>query len=111
MQRTEPGSGTARSRLCQAAGGVPSQKCCEALRRARRLADGSIVRAQARQCRARQLGNALQKIGAHAGLEALRIAARGTDNLLYPIKDALRADATLGEISDALREVFGVYTP
>ena len=44
-------------------------------------------------------------------LDALRVAARGTDNLLYPIKDALRADATLGEISDALRDVFGVYQP
>ena len=34
-------------------------------------------------------------------------AARGTQNLLYPMKDALRARATLGEVSDALREVFG----
>ena len=38
-------------------------------------------------------------------------AARGTQNLLYPMKEALRADATLGEVSDALREVFGVYQP
>jgi methylmalonyl-CoA mutase, N-terminal domain len=38
-------------------------------------------------------------------------AARGTDNLLIPMKAALRADATLGEISDALRTVFGVYQP
>jgi len=38
-------------------------------------------------------------------------AARGTQNLLYPMKDALRARATLGEVSDALREVFGTYTP
>jgi len=30
--------------------------------------------------------------------------------LLYPMKDALRANATLGEVSDVLREVFGVYT-
>jgi len=27
------------------------------------------------------------------------------------MKEALRADATLGEVSDALREVFGVYQP
>jgi methylmalonyl-CoA mutase N-terminal domain/subunit len=46
-----------------------------------------------------------------ARLDALRVAARGTDNVLYSIKEALRADATLGEISDALREVFGVYQP
>jgi methylmalonyl-CoA mutase N-terminal domain/subunit len=38
-------------------------------------------------------------------------AARGTQNLLYPMKEALRADATLGEISDALRSVFGTYQP
>ena len=44
-------------------------------------------------------------------LDALRNAARGADKLLYPIKDALRVDATLGEISDALRDVFGVYQP
>jgi methylmalonyl-CoA mutase, N-terminal domain len=36
-------------------------------------------------------------------------AARGTQNLLYPMKEALRAHATLGEVSDALRDVFGVY--
>ena len=38
-------------------------------------------------------------------------AARGTQNLLLPMKDALRAKGTLGEVSDALREVFGVYQP
>ena len=46
-----------------------------------------------------------------ARLDDLRAAATGTDNLLYPIKEALRVDATLGEISDALRDVFGVYQP
>jgi len=44
-------------------------------------------------------------------LEAVRATARGGDNLLYPMKEALRAGATLGEISDALRDVFGVYQP
>ncbi|MFM8627084.1 MAG: methylmalonyl-CoA mutase [Actinomycetota bacterium] len=44
-------------------------------------------------------------------LEAVRSAARGTDNLLYPMKEALRAHATLGEVSDALRDVFGTYQP
>jgi len=37
--------------------------------------------------------------------------ARGTQNLLYPMKEALRVNATLGEVSDALREVFGTYKP
>jgi methylmalonyl-CoA mutase N-terminal domain/subunit len=38
-------------------------------------------------------------------------AARGTQNLMLPIKEALRRRVTLGEVSDALREVFGVYQP
>ncbi len=46
-----------------------------------------------------------------AALAELAIAARGTQNLLYPMKDALRAYATLGEVSDVLRGEFGVYTP
>ena len=36
-------------------------------------------------------------------------AARGSQNLLVPMKEALRRRATLGEVSDALRGVFGVY--
>jgi methylmalonyl-CoA mutase N-terminal domain/subunit len=44
-------------------------------------------------------------------LEDLRAAARSDDNVLYPMKAALRANATLGEVSDALRDVFGVYRP
>jgi methylmalonyl-CoA mutase, N-terminal domain len=46
-----------------------------------------------------------------ACLEAIRETARGSDNLLYPMKEALRAGATLGEVSDALRDVFGQYQP
>jgi methylmalonyl-CoA mutase, N-terminal domain len=44
-------------------------------------------------------------------LAAVSETARGTGNLLHPMRDALKARATLGEVSDALREVFGVYTP
>ncbi len=46
-----------------------------------------------------------------AALERVRAAAAGTDNLLYPMRDALRARASVGEVSDALRDVWGVYTP
>jgi len=46
-----------------------------------------------------------------AALEALKKAAAGSDNVLYPMKDALRALATVGEVSHALREVWGVYSP
>jgi len=46
-----------------------------------------------------------------AKLDALRETAKGTGNVLHPMKEALRAKATLGEVSDALRDVFGVYRP
>jgi methylmalonyl-CoA mutase N-terminal domain/subunit len=42
-------------------------------------------------------------------LENLTRCAQGTDNLMAPILDAVRAYATLGEICDTLREVFGEY--
>ncbi len=45
----------------------------------------------------------------HAALADVVVAARGSANLLYPIKVALSALATVGEVSDALREVFGEY--
>ena len=51
---------------------------------------------------------------ADAVTEALRRVeetARGDRNLLPPMREALRARATLGEVSDALRGVFGVHTP
>jgi methylmalonyl-CoA mutase N-terminal domain/subunit len=44
-------------------------------------------------------------------LAALRAAADGTTSLVAPILDAVRARATLGEISDTLREVWGMYRP
>ncbi|MYT33324.1 MULTISPECIES: methylmalonyl-CoA mutase family protein [unclassified Streptomyces] len=46
-----------------------------------------------------------------AALGAVRKAAEGPDNVLYPMREALRARATLGEVCDALREVWGTYVP
>ena len=46
-----------------------------------------------------------------SALAAVKSTAESSDNLLYVMKDALRADCTLGEISDSLRSVFGQYTP
>ncbi|MFB7980223.1 acyl-CoA mutase large subunit family protein [Streptomyces vinaceus] len=46
-----------------------------------------------------------------AALTALREAAAGTANVLYPMKEALRARATVGEVCNALREVWGTYRP
>jgi methylmalonyl-CoA mutase N-terminal domain/subunit len=44
-------------------------------------------------------------------LAAVRDAAAGTDNVLPPMKQALAARATVGEVCHALREVWGTYTP
>jgi methylmalonyl-CoA mutase N-terminal domain/subunit len=44
-------------------------------------------------------------------LDAVRRTAGGCDNLLYPIKEALAARATVGEVCTALREVWGTYRP
>ncbi|GGV70390.1 methylmalonyl-CoA mutase [Streptomyces longisporoflavus] len=46
-----------------------------------------------------------------AALASLQDAAKGEANVLYPMKDALRARATVGEVCDALREVWGAYVP
>ena len=42
-------------------------------------------------------------------LNALRRAAEGKENLMPPIYEAVKAYATLGEICDAMRDVFGTY--
>lgn len=44
-----------------------------------------------------------------AALKKLELAARGTDNLLPPTLEAVRVYASLGEIADVLRRVFGEY--
>jgi methylmalonyl-CoA mutase N-terminal domain/subunit len=42
-------------------------------------------------------------------LGALKETARGTGNTMYPLMDCVRAYATVGEMCDALREVWGEY--
>ena len=42
-------------------------------------------------------------------LDTLREAARGSGNTMYPMLDCVRAYATVGEMCDALREVWGEY--
>jgi methylmalonyl-CoA mutase N-terminal domain/subunit len=44
-----------------------------------------------------------------ARLDVLSAAAAGNDNLMPPILEAVRAYATLGEITQVLRQTFGVY--
>jgi methylmalonyl-CoA mutase, N-terminal domain len=45
-----------------------------------------------------------------ASLASMMEAARGDANMIEPMLEAVRAEATLGEICDALREEWGVYT-
>jgi methylmalonyl-CoA mutase N-terminal domain/subunit len=46
---------------------------------------------------------------AETALAEVRRVAAGDGNLLPPMRDALRARCTVGEICGALREVFGTY--
>ncbi|MEX0992573.1 MAG: methylmalonyl-CoA mutase family protein [Solirubrobacterales bacterium] len=46
-----------------------------------------------------------------ARLAELRSTSEGDGNLLYPIREALRSHATLGEVCGTMREVFGEYRP
>ncbi|HEY5625170.1 MAG TPA: methylmalonyl-CoA mutase family protein, partial [Dehalococcoidia bacterium] len=50
-------------------------------------------------------------VAVKAALAALAAACRGDDNLIGPIVEAVKTYASVGEISDAMRGVFGEYTP
>jgi methylmalonyl-CoA mutase N-terminal domain/subunit len=52
-----------------------------------------------------------ERDGAAAGaaLARVREAARGTENLLYPMREALAAHCTIGEVCDVLRAEFGTF--
>jgi len=71
--------------------------------------DPAIADAQAKSLayiRAQRDGDAVR-----AALGDLHDAAKGSDNLLVPMREALRGMATVGEVCDTLRDVFGVYRP
>ncbi len=61
--------------------------------------------------RVRELRRSRDGAAVERALADVRAAASGTDNLLPPMREALRLRATLGEVSDVLREVFGEYHP
>ncbi len=46
-----------------------------------------------------------------AALTEVKATAAGPGNVLVPLKAALAGRATVGEVCDALRDVWGVYTP
>ncbi len=78
-------------------------------------APGTLLRVDpavgAEQCRRlEKLRAERDSSGVQAALAELKKAAQGTDNLMYPILDAVKKRATLGEICDVLRAVFGEYT-
>ncbi len=65
---------------------------------------------EARQIdRVRQVRESRDPRAWRAALDAVSAAARGTDNLVPPIIAAVEAHATVGEISDAMRAVFGEH--
>jgi methylmalonyl-CoA mutase N-terminal domain/subunit len=61
--------------------------------------------------RLRALRASRDQAGVDAAIDDVRAAAHGTQNLLVPMREALKRRATLGEVSDALRDVFGEYRP
>jgi methylmalonyl-CoA mutase N-terminal domain/subunit len=71
--------------------------------------DPALQRSQVE--RTRSVRAARDQAAADAALADVREAARGSQNLLVPIRQALKAMATLGEVSDVLRQEFGVYQP
>jgi methylmalonyl-CoA mutase N-terminal domain/subunit len=71
--------------------------------------DPQLERDQAE--RLRSLRERRDDAAVKAALEEVRAAAKGTQNLLPPMKEALRRYATLGEVSDVLRDEFGTYQP
>jgi methylmalonyl-CoA mutase, N-terminal domain len=61
--------------------------------------------------RLQELKESRESAAVKKALTDLKKAAEGSRNLLYPMKDALANVATLGEVSDTLREVYGQYRP
>ena len=59
--------------------------------------------------RLQELKNTRDNAAVHQSLAELKTAAEGTDNLMPPILKAVKALATLGEVCDTLRGVFGEY--
>jgi methylmalonyl-CoA mutase N-terminal domain/subunit len=61
--------------------------------------------------RVRGLRASRDQTGVDAALSEVEETAKGARNLLPPMRKALRLRATLGEVSDVLRRVFGEYRP
>lgn len=66
-----------------------------------------VEREQVRDLAERKAGR--DKATVDAALARMQEVARGEGNLIEPMLDAVRVEASMGEICDALREVWGVY--
>jgi methylmalonyl-CoA mutase N-terminal domain/subunit len=71
--------------------------------------DPTIEAGQA--ARLRTLRESRDTAAVEAALTDLQKAAQGTDNVLPPMREALRLRATVGEVCHTLRGVWGVYHP
>src|ERR687895_664041 len=71
--------------------------------------DPAAERAQVERLRAFKAGR--DQALADRRLEELRAACRGDENLLPPIRQALKDRCSLGEVCGAMRDVFGEYQP
>ena len=69
--------------------------------------DESVAQRQAERLRKLRAERSNEEVARR--LTALRKAAEGTENLMPYIYAAVKAYATLGEICDAMREVFGMH--
>jgi len=69
--------------------------------------DPALEEAQVKRLKAFRA--ARDDLAARQAIDAVREGAKGTDNLMPLILTAVKARATLGEISDAMRDVFGEY--
>ena len=70
--------------------------------------DPAIEREQVERTRALRRSRSGREVD--TALDRVRRTAEGTENLLPTILDALRTGATLGEVSGAMRDVFGEHT-
>jgi methylmalonyl-CoA mutase N-terminal domain/subunit len=71
--------------------------------------DPAAERAQVERLRAFKSGR--DEALSRRRLEELQTACRGDENLLPPIREALKDSCSLGEVCGAMRDVFGEYQP
>jgi methylmalonyl-CoA mutase N-terminal domain/subunit len=69
--------------------------------------DDTVEHFQAERLRQLRAGRSSDEVARR--LQTLRKAAGGTENLMPHLLEAVKAFATLGEICDAMRDVFGTY--